>query len=80
MMKKPAYHSESGQSLFLVTLLLFVFFGLLALALDIGYGYYQRRVAQNAADAGALAAASVYCNSKDTRDPVATMLAATMSR
>ena len=53
--------SENGQSLILVALLLVVFIGILALVLDGGYTYFMRRNAQNAADAGALAGARVYC-------------------
>lgn len=66
-MKVRKYNLESGQSLVLFTLLIFAFIGMLALALDGGYGLYQRRIAQNAADAGALAGASVFCNLR--RDP-----------
>ncbi len=60
-MKHTRKLPEGGQSLVLMVLLLFAFMGMLALALDAGYGVYQRRVAQNAADAGALAGANVYC-------------------
>lgn len=52
---------ENGQSLVLVTLLLFVFMGMLALVLDGGTMFFNRRRAQNAADAGAMAGAREYC-------------------
>ena len=57
--------SENGQSLMLVALLLVVFIGILALVFDGGYTYFMRRNAQNAADAGALAGARVYCDNLD---------------
>ena len=53
---------ENGQSLILVAILLVVFIGILALVLDGGYSFFMRRNAQNAADAGALAGARVYCD------------------
>ena len=56
---------ENGQSLILVALLLLVFIGILALVFDGGYTYFMRRNAQNAADAGALAGARVYCDNLD---------------
>ena len=56
---------EKGQSLILIAILLVVFIGILALVLDGGYSYFMRRNAQNAADAGALAGARVYCESLD---------------
>ena len=60
-MKRPARVSRQGQSLVIVTLLLFALMGMLALALDGGNGLFQRRIAQNAADAGALAGARELC-------------------
>ncbi len=60
-MKNKIHQSRKGQSLVLVALLLVVFIGLLAVVLDGGYGYLQRRAAQTAADAGALAGASEWC-------------------
>jgi len=64
-MKTRNFFSQSGQSLVLIALMLVLFLGMLAVVLDGGYGYYQRRIAQNAADAGALAAASVLCETGD---------------
>jgi len=46
---------ESGQVLILLVLAMVVLFGFLALAIDGGMVYADRRVAQNAADAAALA-------------------------
>jgi hypothetical protein len=57
--------TEKGQSLVLVALLLFGFMAILALVLDGGMTYFHRRNAQNAADAGALAGARVYCETED---------------
>jgi hypothetical protein len=50
----------------LVALLLIAFIALLAVTLDGGYAYLQRRNAQTAADAGALAGARELCMSGDT--------------
>jgi len=50
-----------GQSMVIVGLLLVVLLGMLALILDGGYAFLQRRVAQTAADAGALAGATILC-------------------
>lgn len=63
-MSRKFIKSEKGQSLIFVALLLFVFMALLALVLDGGMAYFHRRNAQNAADAGALAGARVYCETK----------------
>jgi hypothetical protein len=60
-MKSNFHQSQRGQSLVLVAILLVVFIGMLAVVLDGGYGYLQRRAAQTAADAGALAGASEWC-------------------
>jgi len=57
---------EKGQSMVLITALIFAFFAILALVLDGGFLYYMRRNAQNAADAGALAGADYLCKFKDT--------------
>lgn len=62
-MKKRFSFNDKGQSLVLVTILAFVFLALLAIVLDGAYGYFQRRLAQNAADAGALAGADALCSS-----------------
>jgi hypothetical protein len=51
---------ERGQSAVIVALLLVAMVGMLALTFDGGYTYFQRRLAQTAADAGALAGASVH--------------------
>lgn len=57
--------SQLGQSMVLVALLLIAFIALLAVTLDGGYAYLQRRNAQTAADAGALAGARELCVSGD---------------
>ncbi len=50
-------HDERGQALPFVILFMLVLLGIVALVLDGGYAYAQRRFMQNAADAGALSAA-----------------------
>ncbi len=65
-MRFHAKHSERGQSLVIVTLLSIALIGMLAIVLDGGYAYLQRRMAQNEADAGALAGAREYCLTGDT--------------
>jgi hypothetical protein len=54
---KKARRSESGQVFLILVLVLFGLIGFTALAIDGGMIYSERRRAQNAADAGALAAA-----------------------
>jgi Flp pilus assembly protein TadG len=49
---------RSGQAGILMVLSLTLLFGVLGLAIDVGWGYYKRQTAQTAADAAALAAAS----------------------
>jgi hypothetical protein len=53
--------NESGQVLPFVAMLLIVLLAILALVLDGGNLYLNRRSMQNAADAGALAGARVFC-------------------
>ncbi len=60
------HDKERGQTLVLVTLMILVFIGILALVLDGGAAYASRRKAQNAADAGAMAGASYLCPRSDT--------------
>lgn len=55
---------DRGQSIVIVALVMLGLVALTALALDGGYAYWQRRVAQNAADAGALAGANELCTQK----------------
>ena len=50
-----------GQSLIIFIFLSFGLLALLALSLDFGFAMYSRRVAQNAADSAALAAARILC-------------------
>lgn len=63
--KMDIRQNEKGQSLVMLLLLMFAFFVILALVIDGGNTYFQRRNAQNAADAGALAGARDYCEYKD---------------
>jgi Flp pilus assembly protein TadG len=64
-MRKKNLNLEKGQSLVVTALLLVVFLGMLAWVIDGGYTFFMRRNAQNAADAGALAAADTYCETED---------------
>ncbi len=57
MSMRKTRRSESGQVFLILVLLLFGLIGFTALAIDGGMIYSERRRAQNAADAGALAAA-----------------------
>src|SRR5690349_12899234 len=50
--------SNRGQAILMTTLSLTLLFGIVGLALDLGWGHYVQREAQAAADAAALAAAS----------------------
>jgi Putative Flp pilus-assembly TadE/G-like len=71
MMKPPVARSERGQSAVIVALLLVVLVGMLALVLDGGNAFWQRREAQNAADAGALAGARTWCNTQNATSAAA---------
>lgn len=54
-------HERDGQTLILVALSLIALLAFLALAVDVGHLYAERRSMQNAADAGALAGAREIC-------------------
>jgi len=64
-MKSPIARSERGQSVVIVALLLVALMGMLALAIDGGNAFFKRRESQNAADAGALAGAHEWCNTRN---------------
>jgi hypothetical protein len=51
--------ARRGSVLLLATMSLFVLFGIMGLAVDLGWGYYRRQVAQAAADSAAIAGAVV---------------------
>jgi Flp pilus assembly protein TadG len=61
--KRIVDRDRRGQALVLSTLSLFMLFGLMGLAVDLGWSYYRKQVAQTATDSGALAAAVVAENS-----------------
>jgi hypothetical protein len=67
---------QKGQSLVMISILLFAIMALLAFVIDLGYAHYMRRVAQNAADAGALAGAAAYCSSEPLQAEIAATTAA----
>lgn len=62
VLRSVADRKEKGQVLVLVALGLLVLVGVVALAVDGGYVYRERRSMQNAADAGALAGAYEICH------------------
>ena len=49
--------AQNGQALVLVTIAAMALFGMMGLAVDVGWAFYSRKAAQSAADAAALAAA-----------------------
>src|SRR5260370_4845463 len=67
---------KKAQSLVIVALSATALFGIIALGLDAGRLYFQRRDVQNAADAGALAGAQELIPSQTTPIPDTTMIAA----
>jgi Putative Flp pilus-assembly TadE/G-like len=62
-------HSERGQIAAFVVAILVVLFGFLALATDVGFWYLDHRVAQNEADAAALAAVQDLPGTQDEIGP-----------
>jgi hypothetical protein len=62
---------ERGQALLMVTVGLVVTFGMVALAVDLGWGYFVLRTAQSAADAAALAAAQTALEIGEQNGPYA---------
>src|SRR3989440_9057643 len=66
---------KRAQSLVIVALSATALFGIIALGLDAGRLYFQRRDVQNAADAGALAGAQELLPSDGTAGVSATMVA-----
>lgn len=60
-MKRTLYREQNGQVLVQVTLMMLVLMLFVALAVDVGHIYSERRLMQNAADAGALAGAWELC-------------------
>ena len=67
-MKMRIVRKQGGQTLVTVALALLALFAFLALAVDAGHFYAERRRMQNAADAGALAGARSLC-AQDGTDP-----------
>ncbi len=56
--------SEQGATLVYFSMILIVLMGFVALAVDLGYFYSERRQMQNAADAAAIAGAWALCNNQ----------------
>ncbi len=65
-MNQKLLRKNSGQVLVFFTIALLVLLAILALIMDGGNVFLNRRTAQNAADAGALAGARTLCITKDT--------------
>jgi len=65
-MKDEVNHREQGQSLVLISIIMISMIALIALAIDGGFEMSNRRKAQNAADAGALAGANALCAANPT--------------
>lgn len=55
-MRTHLHNKRHGQVLVMVTLAMFVLFGMLGMVVDLGWSYFVRKSAQSAADAAALAA------------------------
>ena len=66
---------EQGQILVIGAMMMTVLLGFLALVLDAGNAYAQRRFVQNGADAAAIAAARVLANNLDTGTSDGTIVA-----
>ena len=64
-MKQRKFTKEMGQSLVIFAVAIVAIVAMLALVLDGGFAFVNRRTAQNAADSGALAGARVYCVTED---------------
>lgn len=62
---KTPNRNEEGQSLIIVGALLIVLVALIALAVDVGNAYAQRRIVQNACDAAALAGSQMLVHQED---------------
>src|SRR5207245_11105546 len=67
--------SKKAQSLVIVALSATALFGIIALGLDAGRLYFQRRDVQNAADAGALAGAQELLPNAADAIPTTAMIA-----
>lgn len=66
---------EKGQVLVIAALMMTVLMGFLALVVDVGNAYAQRRFVQNGADAAAIAAARVLASNLDTGTSDGTVVA-----
>ena len=66
-----ARKQRGGQALVMVTLALMAMFGLMGLAVDLGWAFYVEKKAQAAADTGALAAVKVVLDAAGAGGPAA---------
>src|SRR3989440_12328801 len=77
MMMNLRHRRKRAQSLVIVALSATALFGIIALGLDAGRLYFQRRDVQNAADAGALAGAPELIPNSAITPPTTAMIAST---
>lgn len=70
---------ERGQALVMVTLALFAIFGMVALAVDLGWSYFRAKAARTAADTAALAAVKNAFGAPASYQTVALTACATVS-
>jgi Flp pilus assembly protein TadG len=68
-MKQKFFKSERGQNLVIYAVITIVLLALAGLVVDGGFGLVNRRQAQNAADAGALAGANMLCSTDPSMTP-----------
>lgn len=73
-METPGEGHNKGQTLVIIAILMVAFIGMLALVLDGGMTYANRRSSQNAADAGALAGARQLCQGANPDEVAASAL------
>ncbi|MFY9556136.1 MAG: pilus assembly protein TadG-related protein [Blastocatellia bacterium] len=73
----PERDNESGYALIMVALVLFLFLGFAALAVDVGVASSARTAAQRAADAAALAGAFTFINNPTAAQPATAQAHAT---
>lgn len=56
-MQDKNHRNEGGQSILVIAFIVMVLLALVALVVDVGNAYAQRRIVQNAVDAAAMAGA-----------------------
>ncbi|MBK5294213.1 MAG: hypothetical protein JJE04_21355 [Acidobacteriia bacterium] len=69
MLIRNIVNKRRGQAILMVTLALIAMFGILGLAVDLGYSFFVRKAARTAADAAALSAVRAAFNVAGTTGP-----------